>query len=385
MPERLKILFLPSWYPSARNSVAGIFVRDHAKAVNLYNDVVVLYSEGVTPLRRKLYEIAENNEEGIRTLRIRYRKSLIPKTSYFIYLFVIFRAFRKLLRDGFKPDVIHAHVYSAGVPAILLGKRYNIPVVISEHFSGFARKSLGCLEKTKAKFVFENADLVCPVSIDLKKHIKNYGIRARFRVVPNTVDMSIFSVAESARTKRDKEDLRKRMLVVALLDSKKGVPYLLEAIAQLRVERDDFILDIVGDGPNRKEYEELANSLGLADIVYFHGTKKKEEVAEFMKQCDFFVLPSLYETFGVVLIEALACGKPVVTTNVGGPNEIVTSEVGKLVPPGNSKSLAKAIDYMLDHYQKYHPEKITRYARNRYSYEAIGREWDNVYRNVLRS
>jgi len=103
--RRLKILHIPAWYPSRQNPVAGIFVREHVKATALYNDVVVLYSEGVDKGIRGLYQIEDNIEDGIRTLRLRYRKSPIPRTSYFIYLWAMFGAFRKLLKEGFRPTL----------------------------------------------------------------------------------------------------------------------------------------------------------------------------------------------------------------------------------------------------------------------------------------
>jgi glycosyltransferase involved in cell wall biosynthesis len=381
--RRLKILHIPAWYPSRQNPVAGIFVREHVKATALYNDVVVLYSEGVDKGIRGLYQIEDNIEDGIRTLRLRYRKSPIPRTSYFIYLWAMFGAFRKLLKEGFRPDVIHAHVYSAGVPAVLLGMRYGIPVVVTEVFSGFPRGLIRGLERLKAKFAFERAALVLPVSEDLRQHIEAYGIRARFHVVPNVVDTSLFYPSKDKAHVR--EDSKKRLLLVALLSPVKGVPYLLEALAQLREKRDDFVLDIVGDGPNRSEYEELTRKLGLQDIVHFHGLKTKQEVAEFMRKADVFVLPSLFETFGAVLIEALACGKPVIASRIGGPSEIIiTDKVGRLVPPGDSGALAETIDYLLDHYGEYDPEVLVQYVRERYSYEVVGKKLDYLYRSILR-
>jgi glycosyltransferase involved in cell wall biosynthesis len=378
--DRLKVLVIAGWYPSKKHPVAGVFVKEHTKAASLYNDTIVLYSEGIDHSVKLVYEIDDNVEDGLRTLRLRYRKSPIPRTSYFIHLWGMFAAVRKLAREGWHPDVIHAHVYSAGVSAVLLGKRYGIPVVIFEHFSGFPRGLVRGLEKMKAKFAFERASLVCPVSENLKKHIEGYGIRARFQVVPNVVDMSLFY---HNPTDKDRAG-RKHILLVALLDPIKGVPYLLEALTRIKKKRNDFVLDIVGDGPNRAEYEELARKLDLADVVCFHGLKTKQEVAEFMRQSDFFVLPSLVETFGAVLIEAMACGKPVIATNIGGPNEIVTKEVGKLVPPSDYEALAEAIDYMLDHYQEYPPEKIAQYARNRFSYAVVGQMLDGIYRDVVR-
>ncbi len=378
---RLRVLHVPSWYPSEKSQVAGTFVREHVKASAIHNDVVVLYSEGVDTQVRGLYRVQENLEDGIRTLRLRYRKSPLPKTTYFVYLWAMCRVFGRLIKEGFRPDVIHAHAYSAAVPAVVVGMRYGIPVVVTEHFSGFPRKLVRGIERLKAKFAFEHAAVVCPVSEYLSRSIQQMGIRGRFEVVPNVVDPTLFSPEPTAHSRQEN---KKRLLTVALLTPKKGIPYLLQALATLKEKRDDFALDIVGDGPNRKDYEELAEELGLASIVTFHGFLPKIDVVEFMRQCDAFVLPSLVETFGVVLIEAMACGKPVIATDIGGPNEIISAEVGMLVPPGDPEALAEAVDYLLDHYHEYDASKIAEYVRSRYSYQAVGQELDGLYRAVVK-
>jgi|Deesub1362A_J573_1020465.scaffolds.fasta_scaffold01542_3 glycosyltransferase involved in cell wall biosynthesis len=377
--RRLNVLVIPGWYPSREKPVSGIFVKEYVKAVELFNNVAVLYSEGYKDCVRGIYEISEEVEEGIRTLRLRYQRFPLPKTTYFIYLYGMYKAFKKLLNEGFKPDIIHAHIYSAGFTAVLLGKIFHIPVIISEHFSGFSRKSIRGFERLKAKFAFENASLVCPVSEDLKRHIQSYGINAKFHVIPNVVNISLFYPKDRSPTKSNK----KRILLVALLDPAKGISSLLKALAHLREIRDDFFLDIVGDGPYRAEYEELSRKLNLSDVVFFHGLKPKEEVAECMRQSDFLVLPSQYETFGVVLVEAMACGKPVIGADAGGPREIIREEFGKLFSPGDCNDLTSAINYMLDHYQDYSSEKIAQYAREHYNHAVVGKKLDEVYRYVI--
>lgn len=374
--SRLRILFLAGWYPTEDNPVFGIFVREHAKAVALYNDVVVLHPIG-EPLLKRRYKLSDTVEEGIRTLRVHYCHSPIPKTTYFIYLWSVTRAFHYLVKEGFKPDVIHAHIFHAGAPAVILGRLYKIPVVITEQSTGFPRRILSKTEVLEARFAMNRAQLILPVSDDLWKHIEAYGIQNKFQIVPNVVNMDLFHPEFSSRSRETK-----RILVVALLTPKKGVPYLLQALSQLEKKRDDFILDIVGDGPYRGEYEKQAWDLGIADKVKFHGLKPKEIVAKYMRQCDFLVLPSLVETFGAVIVEALAAGKPVIVTEIGGPKEIVTSQVGILVPPQDAQTLAGAIDYMLDHHRDYNPHKITQYAQKRYSYEAVGKALDSIYRSL---
>ena len=376
--KRLKILFVAAWYPTKKNLTAGIFIKEHAKAVSLYNDVAILYSEGISHFLNSFYEIKDNKEDELRTIRLKYRKSPIPKTSYFIFLWGMFLAFHKLVRSGFGPDIIHAHVYSAGVPAVILGKIYKISVVITEHWTGFPRHILGKLDILKVRFAMNRAKYILPVSKDLEKAIKSYGIKNKFEIVPNVVNTEIFYPSPQKANNKIK-----KMLFVALLSPQKGVSYLLQALAQLKQKRQDFVLDIVGDGPNREEYEKLSKELSLEGIVKFHGLKTKLEIAKFMRNSNFFVQPSLYETFGVVYIEAMACGKPIVASQLPVLQEKIDKEIGILVPPKDKKALTDAIDYMLDHYQDYSSEKISRYAKENFGYEVVGKKLDEIYRKIL--
>ena len=376
--KRLKILFIPAWYPSKQNSVAGIFIQEHAKAVSLYNDVIVLYSEGIDHSIKNFFKIEDNIEDGIRTLRLHYRRSPIPKTTYFIYLWSIFKGFRKLIHEGWKPDIIHAHVYSAGVPAIIIGKLYKIPVVITEHWSGFPRHMLGKFGTLKARFSMNRAKIILPVSKDLENAIKSYGIKNKFKIVPNVVNTKIFYPLSQKTNNKIK-----KMLFVALFLPIKGIPYLFQSLVQLRQKRQDFVLDVVGDGPNREEYKKLSKELGLEGIVKFHGLKTKLEIAEFMRNSDFFVLPSLWENLPCVLIEAMASGLSVIASNVGGISEILNKENGILIQPKDIVGLSKAINYMLDHYKDYSSEKISQYAKENFSYEAVGEKIDKIYKEAI--
>ncbi len=378
--RKLKILFLPAWYPSTKNPVAGIFIREHAKALSLYDKVLVLYNEGCDERFKKSWQIiSDQNEDGIRTIRIRHKKSPIPKTTYFIYLWSIKQAFKKLLREGWRPNIIHAHVYSAGVPGVILGKIYKMPVVITEHFSWFPLHKLNLSNRIKTRFAMNRANIILPVSRNLEEAIKSYGIKNQFEIVPNVVDTRVFYPSSYQRS-----NSKKRILFVGLTTSVKGISYLLKSLAQLKQKRQDFVLDIVGDGPNRKEYEKLAEQLELNGKVKFHGLKTKKEVAEFMKKCDFFVQASLYETFGVTYIEAMACGKPIVATNLPVLRELVNKEKGILVPPRDVNALVKAIDYMLDHYQNYSSERISEYIKRNFSYKVVGKKLDDIYREILK-
>lgn len=416
--KRLKILFLPAWYPSEVNPIAGNLVKEHARAVSLYNDIVVLYAyPDSSPKLYKLYQISEGIEDGIRTIRVKYRNYegipacleklifkegkgkqapsssatdkpitvlkkpfRIPRSAIrdSLYYWSLFAAFRRLVKEGWKPDIIHAHVFTAAVPAVLLGKLYGIPVIITERYSIFPLRKLAFFERVRARFAMNRAQIILPVSNALKEAIEAYGIRNKFQVVPNVVNTEIFYPLSSRNQSGDK----KRVLMVGNLIPVKGIPYLLRALARIKEERRDFALDIVGDGANRGEYEELTKELSLEDMVNFHGLKLKEEVPKFMRSCDFLVLPSLCETFGAVIVEALASGKPVVASDVGGIKEIINEDLGVLVPPRDINKLQQAIEFMLDNYVDYSPQELSAYTKERFGYEPGGHLLHSIYQSV---
>ena len=379
MNRKFKILFLPCWYPTKDNPIAGIFIKQHAEAVSFYHDVTVLY---VYPgnKTRKFYDVSDEIEEDIRTIRINYKSSSIRKIDYLIELGLLFLYFYKLVRKGGKPDIIHAHGYLLGIPAVILRTFYGMPVIITEHWDGFPRHMLNFGARVRARFAMNRAQTILPVSKNLEESIKSYGIKNKFRIVPNTVNTEMF---HTSFRKEKGEREQKVILFIGRLVSIKGVFYLLKALAKLKQKRQDFLLDIIGDGSDRKKHEELAKRLGLNALVRFCGVKSNVEVAKFMRRSDFFVLPSLGETFGVVYIEAMASGLPIVATNVSGIPEIVNKDTGILVPPKNIDALAEAIDYMLDHYKDYSPMEISKYTEDRFSYKAVGKLLNCIYENII--
>jgi glycosyltransferase involved in cell wall biosynthesis len=260
-----------------------------------------------------------------------------------------------------------------------LARGRGIPVIVSENSTAFPRGEVRGWRRTMARYAFGHADLVCPASEDLGRHIAALGVRTPIRAVPNVVDTTLFSPSPS----RPARGARARLLLVALLDPKKGVEHLLRALALLRKRRDDFELDIVGDGPLRGELAEVARRLELERDVRFLGRRDKRAVAELMREADFFVLPSLWENLPNVVIEALASGLPVVATSVGGVPEMVDEHAGRLVPAGDEDALAGAVDAMLDSLGGYDRAAIARAAHERYGYEAVGRLWDEIYVEVL--
>jgi len=282
----------------------------------------------------------------------------------------------RLRREGFRPDVVHAHVYSAALPALALGRLNGAAVAVTEHYTGFQRDLVRGVDRLVARVAFQGADVVAPVSEELLVHLRRIAPRARYRVMPNTVDTGAFTPGE-----RGRHGPPARLLTVGALAEKKGHAYLLEAVAELAGRGHDVALDIVGDGELREELERRTRDLGLTEKVRFLGERPKPEVAELMRTADLFVLASLHETFGCVLIEARASGLGAVATRVGGVPEVLDPKAGTLVAPRDPSALAEAIERELD--RRLDRGELARTAEERYGYEAFARMWTEVYSEVL--
>jgi glycosyltransferase involved in cell wall biosynthesis len=367
------IAVIPAWYPTQGRPLDGIFVRDHARAAARGAHVAVLVNESRPPAGRRLFSVDDGVEDGLRTFRIRHLN--VPQLGTAGYLLGILTALARLRREGKPVDLLHAHVHRAAWTAMLVAGVTRKPFVVSEHSSEFASTGISRAALRRARISFPRAAVVCPVSEFLRARIEAHGIQASFRVVPNPVDTDLFTPAARAPGGRPT-----RIITVAALQPAKGIRELLEALAR---QRRELALDLVGDGPQRAEYEALARRAGLADRVVFHGSQPKSVVASLMQSADFLVLPSLGETFSVVVVEAMACGLPVLATRVGGVPELVDERSGMLVEPGSIEALSAGIGHMLDHHAGYAREPIRERAASTYSLGAVGEVWTAVYRSVL--
>ncbi|HYI80966.1 MAG TPA: glycosyltransferase [Thermoleophilaceae bacterium] len=370
--RRLRILVVPKWYPWPDRPVFGAFCREHARALATRHDVVVLASLATPRPGFAIFRLEDAVEEGIRTLRVHYRRPFLRPAAMGCQLLGMIAAWRRLRGEGWRADVVHAHVFEAAPPALLLGRLSRAPVAVTEHYTGFQRGLVKGYDRLLARLSFERADVVAPVSEELAGHLRALAPRATFEVVPNVVDTATFAPGDGGEARGE------RLLNVAALAEKKGHRYLLEALRDL----PGATLDVVGDGELRGDLERMAATFGLDDRVRFLGERSKREVAELMRAADLFVLPSLAENLPVVLIEAQASGLPAVATSVGGVPELVDDAAGTLVPPRDPAALAEAIRATLD--RRFDSATLAARANDRYGYEAVRDRWTTIYTRLLR-
>jgi glycosyltransferase involved in cell wall biosynthesis len=382
------ILVLPSWYPTPRYPIGGIFFQSQARALNTLDDtrVVVLFIDRLSPgewLRARRRRATLRREDGLPV----YRTSMlrVPMLWPLLYVLHALLAVRVLMkRHNFVPDLVHAHVaLPAGLAAAFIKRMYGIPFVLTEHTNPFSLLMRNAFARLATRTAMRAANRVVAVSTSLRRDILAYPkLQRSIDVIPNVVDVDAF--APTAGEVRSISQGSNNLLFVGEMETRnKGVEYLLEALSLLRNNGLDITLDLVGGGQHLAEYRSQALRLGLGDTIRFHGLVPHDRVKTYFHNADLFVLPSIQETFGVVLVEALSAGLPIVATRSGGPEDVVTTDVGVLVEPGNPTALANAIEDVLSRPDDFPAERMREVARSRYSPPVIAGRLAALYDQVL--
>jgi len=299
---------------------------------------------------------AEEEIAGLRVLHPRYL--VIPKLfgaiHAFFLSFPLYGAIQRLLADGRDDVVINAHwVYPDGVAAVLVARRLGVPVVLT---------GLGCdinlyanmtWRRPQISWAIRCSDRVTAVSAGLGQSMAALGAApAKTFVIPNGIDLKKFYLMERERA-REHLDLPRGLQIVLTVGSQdvvKGTRYLIEAMGLLRKRTSsdkEQILLLIGDGHLRLSLQKLAEEVGIAGSTRFLGRRPHSEIALWMNAADVFCLPSLREGHPNVLMEALACGTPVVASSVGAIPEMITPENGRLSRVGDSQELSDRIEEVL--------------------------------------
>lgn len=381
---RYNILFLTKWYPHRSDPQLGVFIRKHAKAVSAYCNVNVLYVCADDSIKTK-YETILSQEEGFAEVTVYYKKNnslLKPFINSYRYIKANRIGIKEVQQQLGMIDLIHVNVLNRpGVIALLIKKLKGIPYVVTEHWTGFMSghyQKNSFLKKWLTKKIIKNANAATTVSNNLKEKMLELGLHNNYTVVPNVIES--ISLPPPASNQKIK------ILTIAdLVDTHKNISGILKAIAHISKQNSNIEYHIIGDGPDRIQLTALSDALKLTDtFVFFHGRQKNEFVYAFLKQIDFVVINSNYETFSVVAAEALANGKPVITTICGGPEEFISSDHGILIEKGNQQQLEDAILKMISSFKNYNPEKLNHYITTKFNYQTIGKQFYDVYKPIIK-
>ena len=372
----MRVVFLARWYPHKYDPMFGLFVQRHAEAAALYNDVSVIYVHP-DPNASQAFELERREEKGVDVVRVYYKK-----TNKLSSALRYFKACRKALALVGQPDLIHVHVLTRmGWVAWWQQKRHGIPYLITEHWSRYlpGNDFSGFLRKCVTQRVVRDAFLVSTVTDCLAEAMRSHGLNhPNYQVLPNVVDVKLFKPIPHHN------DIPKIVHISCFEDKSKNISGLLQSLKLLKEKGIAYQAVLIGEGMDYEAMRKLSEALDLGDRVRFTGLLEGQALVDELATGDFFVLSSHYETAGVVLVEALACGLPLVATQVGGVPEIVNGSNGLLVPPGDAQALAEAMERCCHTYNNYDPQALRDSVVERYSYERVGQLLDRWYREALK-
>ncbi len=380
----MHVLFLVASYPSSYRKTAGIFFKEQAEAVAKTGNKVGLISVNFTSLRyvfsqKKInFPTIVKTENNVDTYI--YNVPVLPGTPQLqldLKFIIGKRLFKKYVSKFGMPDIIHQHTYEDGLLTNYIKSHYKIPYVLTEHYTHFFAKKVKPKFKAIAKKSYENSSFNMCVGKELQETLR-LRFQKEFSIVSNLVNTNIFR----PKAERGNSKLQ-NFISVGNLIARKNFANLIEAFLPIMQSNPAIHLTIVGDGEEKNNLQNLITKLNLKNQITLFGQANRNEVLMLLQKSDCFIMSSLKETFGVVLIEAMSCGLPVISTKNGGAENIVTDEKLGILCNTDAVSMRKAIEEIQQ--KNYNSEFIRNHIIQNFSEEVVTQKWLEIYNKVLSS
>ncbi|NOR70526.1 MAG: glycosyltransferase, partial [Methylomarinum sp.] len=363
---QLKILWLTSSYPRFKTDSASIFLQNLANNISAKKHEIHILSPDHINIDSTFHEpfITKHNFQYFfprRLQKLAYGSGILPnlKNNKWLYLqapfFIIALFFStwRLIRQ-INPAIIHAHwIFPQGFVAVILGKAFNIPVITTAHGGDAFSLKNSILEKIK-RWTIQNCTAW---SSNTNATANAFGNKIPLpNIIPMGIDFKKFSSGNSEFLRSNIAQNTLILLFVGRLVEKKGVSDLLTAYSLFSDDqKNKTLLWIVGDGSERKTLEEQAQSLKIKNNVTFWGKLPNEQLPNYYAAADIFIAPSITDSSGdtegqgVMLLESMASGTAIVSTNTGGISEVIDDHItGLLPPPKHPLELKSAIFKLIE-------------------------------------
>jgi glycosyltransferase involved in cell wall biosynthesis len=395
----LRIIVVPSWFPSPQAPLAGIFFAEQTELLARHAPSIDVH---VFAVPRRNFEIPLKRPgaalgvlRGWRRAAKHAVREVTPNYTVHTFETIVWSdriahgglvhearrmadVARRIERERGPFDLVHAHVsHPAGFVAAELARLVGVPLVVSEHMSPFPFDDMRGADGRPFPDVLSPLTAAARVTAVSRAHAASIArwVDRPIDVLPNFIDGSRFAPGTHQRGEPF------RFLSVGHLVPQKGFDVLLRALAICHAGGDRFHLTIVGKGYEEDALRAIARELGVDDAVTWLGAPERSTMSGVYRAADGFVLASRHESFGVVVIEALASGLPVVATRCGGPEEIVTPECGLLVPPEDPAALAAGMRELAQ--RSFERSAIRAFFESSYAASAVVPRLEGLYREVL--
>ena len=359
----LHILILSAIYPRRSDPSSGIFVHNQAKYLSNKGCEVAVISPVAVPvipirgLATWQHLVGVRHEDTIEGIRVVYPRYLhLPRRIFRQLFFVIYyHSIKNIVQQvikRFQPDILHTHMATPeGCIGILLRKEFALPLVVSLRGSdintyAYSSNLMLCLTRR----VISEADRVITISHSLKSAAEKIGSpRRQITVIHNGCDTDKFIYSEQARSfLRRKMGISQGSVVLILIGhiiKKNGVLDIIEAFREVVRRQVDPYLILVGHGKDAKLLLQEVSKTRIRERIHFIGTRKHEEIPGWLSMADVLVLPSYGEGLPNVVVEAMACQRPVIATKVGGiPEAVADGKNGVLVGSKDPIALTQAME-----------------------------------------
>lgn len=388
----MNIVIIPAFFQTKNRPTLGSFFLDQAKALRRAgHEVTILYCDTYSvKCVKEWFSYKEETVSQIQEIQIYRTKTFCPMKHGIeghkeAFAKGIENLWEKYMKNQ-SVDIIHAHCCVwAGYAAMKLSEKTKIPYVVTEHATLFQlhKNEISNANYAVIAEVFQKAVKVICVSRAFARLLEEYTLN--IEVIGNVVDCEQFQVKET-----DKDGVR--FLTVCYMEAeeqlyKKGMDILIKSWSEIVAKHPRAKLIIGGGGKAQEKVVEWTKEYQVIDSVEFLGALTRSQVVKQMQNCGCFVLPSRYETFGVVYIEAMACGKPVIAVANGGPDDFVHEFNGILIQPEQEEELVQALEKMIMALEKedsiFQPERIAAYVEEKFSYRAIAEQLEKVYESII--
>ena len=364
----MNILMIPSWYGTKTAPLLGSFYKEQAEELAARGHrVAVLYAEVGGSFRpadnQKMHDVVN----GVETY-IWVKPNLTPrweKGRCFQRTRMLEKMYRQLEKTWGRPDVVNLRSSLQGYEAVTLCRRHQLPLFFMEHSSFVVTEGENSAARKRLYAVMNAAKVNACVGSTLLAVMQPH--KADTRIIPDFVDERRFYI-------REKEDPTAPFTFAAMgqLRPIKGHDTLIRAFALLRQKTDRPVqLRIAGAGSLREYLQGIIQEEGLEEVCHLVGNIPREQVVDFMNDCDCFVCSSRTEMLSCVLHECAACGRPAIATMCGGPQDILTDETGMLVPVDDVEAMADAMLTMLDKAPAYDRQAIRQHIIDKFGRDTV--------------
>jgi L-malate glycosyltransferase len=379
------VLILPSWYPRFDGDAEGSFFRD--QAIGLAKSglkVGIVFPDLRGPGRyfkaKRRTGVSVRRDGAITEVRSHGFNWFPRSVQSFGWLWRRHadKAFKIYLEQFGKPDIVHVHsMEPAATAAARLQAEHGIPFVITEHATYHLQDLGSCRQKKEYSRLAALSSRNIAVSQAFADKLNAlYG--GSWMYLPNIVSPRFL---EEPLIRPSNGEFR--LVSVALLARRKRMDLVIETVAELRNRGRNVVLTIIGDGEDRPRLRQLVAELGLAEHVHFAGQVAVADMPKSMAKGHLLVSASEFETFGVTLVEGMALGMPLVATRSGGPESIVTPDVGKLVGQWHASEMADAVEDIMNDLDRFRPADIRKSCASRFSTPVISEALKTIYSNAL--